>query len=272
MKAVFLADAHLTGEESPGYRELMTFLADLREARQGNKTRGIYTDALFLVGDYFDFWFARGARIYPPFREVLARLVALKEAGVRIHLIEGNHDFFLADYFCRHLKMEVSPDWAEVELEGRRILISHGDTINADDDSYRLLRRFLRSGFFYRLQRLVPLSLLFAAARQLSRTSRELRKDKTEELAENLHAFGRAKLDEGFDAIVLGHCHKPLLMRYNLRGREAISVTLGGWNNHQSYLYFEDGVFSLHFYGTKNDPLVKTPISPPPVGGGRGRG
>ncbi|MDI6727185.1 MAG: UDP-2,3-diacylglucosamine diphosphatase, partial [Smithellaceae bacterium] len=194
-------------------------------------------------GDFFDFWFSKGEEVYPPFREVLDRLIALQGAGIGIHLSEGNHDFFLADYFSDYLGMEVYPDWVEVELDGRKILLSHGDTITAGDLSYRILRGVLRSRLFYKLQRLIPLSVLFAIARISSRTSRELGGDRSVGLAEEFHAFAREKLVAGFDAVVLGHCHLPLLRQHRLGGREAISATLGGWNFHQSYLYYEEGTF-----------------------------
>lgn len=149
MKAIFIADAHLIDETSPGYAELLNFLEELRLARlEGSKAGGLYADELFILGDFFDFWFARGTRIYPPFEKVLAGLLALKEAGVRIHLAEGNHDFFLADYFSRYLGMEVTPDWAEVKLDRQRILFAHGDVVDSIELSYKLLRGILRSGFF----------------------------------------------------------------------------------------------------------------------------
>lgn len=249
MKAIFIADAHLIDETSPGYAELLDFLEELRLARlEGSKAGGLYADELFILGDFFDFWFARGTRIYPPFEKVLAGLLALKEAGVRIHLAEGNHDFFLADYFSRYLGMEVTPDWAEVKLDGQRILFAHGDVVGSVELSYKLLRGILRSGFFYRLQRLVPLSILFTAARLFSRTSRELGRNQTEELVDKLHTFARQKLTEDFDAVVLGHCHKPLLKHHNLGARQCISATVGGWNCHRSYLFFADGAFSLRYF------------------------
>lgn len=243
MKAVFLADAHLTQAGGPGYGELISFFDELKAGRQ--RSGGIYIDELFLVGDFFDFWFSKGENVYPPFQEVLNKLIALKEAGISIHLSEGNHDFFLADYFSDYLGMEVYPDWADVELDGLRILVSHGDTIGASDLSYRLLRRLLRSRFFYNLQRLLPLPWLFALARLSSLTSRGLGRDRTEYLAVEFQAFARERLAAGFDAVLLGHCHLPLLHRYNMGGREAVSAIIGGWNAHQSYLYLEDGAFRL---------------------------
>ncbi len=105
MKTVFLSDAHLKGPGYAGHEKLMHFFDRLRGrggTGSGESATGTLTlDHLIIAGDFFDFWFARGDAIYPGFRPVVDRMVALKQEGVRISLCEGNHDFFLTDYFSR---------------------------------------------------------------------------------------------------------------------------------------------------------------------------
>ncbi len=202
-------------------------------------------DDLYILGDFFDFWFSAGAFVYPEFRDVVDMLADLKERGIRIHICEGNHDFFLAGYFARHLGMEVIGEWATLNLEGHRVLISHGDTVDGKNRRYLLLRSVLRSNFFYKLQRALPLPFLWRIARISSRLSKEMTAESSEALAKKMRTFAQRKFKDGFDAVILGHCHKHLLEETRVNGTKKMLALLGDWVHHYSYLCYEDGNFFL---------------------------
>jgi len=179
---------------------------------------------------------------------VIERLVELKNQGVAISVYEGNHDFFLKDYFSVHLGMAVVPDSNELDLDGLRVFLSHGDTIDDGNRAYLLLRRLLRSVSFYRLQKRLPLSLLWGAARLSSAMSKELTAGSQEALVKRMESFSMDKFSEGFDAVILGHCHKPLFKECVVDGRRRVFAALGDWIVHYSYLHYSDGRFRLaHF-------------------------
>ena len=256
MKVIFISDAHLKTRDAGGYQTLMEFL-DCLKGKKGPQGRGLEEgdaaagnggiadiDDLYILGDFFDFWFHKGASIYPEFEEIIDRLSGLKERGVRIHLCEGNHDFFLADYFAGELGLEVIADWASIDLDGRRVLISHGDIVD-ERIRYLLLRRFLRSRFFYKLQRVLPASFLWKAAQISSKLSKEPAGESSKALAEKMRAFSVRKFKDGFDAVILGHCHKYLIEESLVNGRKKTFAVLGDWVSHYSYLFYEDGSFAL---------------------------
>jgi len=260
MKAIFLSDNHLKREKDTGYRYLMRFFdlleckpVEINEQHTGRSygETGGYTigiDDLFIVGDFFDFWFCRNNHIYPEFRAMVCKLIELKTRGIRIHLCEGNHDFFLKDYFSNKLGMTVFSDRAVIDSDGRRILVSHGDTVDRSNIRYLLLRKILRSIIFYRIQRGIPSSILWSIARISSNMSKELSNESEDRLVEKMHAFSMEKFKEGFDAVILGHCHKPLLKEYMIEDRRKTFATLGDWIKRYSYLYYEDGHFTLSYY------------------------
>jgi UDP-2,3-diacylglucosamine hydrolase len=237
-KAVFLSDAHLKNQVDDGYHQIVKFL-DLPDD---------HVDDLFILGDLFDFWFCRDSRIYPAFSSVIKKLADLKKRGIRIHLFEGNHDFFLADYFTKTLGITVFTGWANIDLDGRNVLISHGDTIDRTNKKYIFLRKLLRSGMFYRMQRIIPPSLLWIIARASSAVSKELTIQTETIIAKKMEAFALNKFHEGIDAVIVGHCHIPLLKEYEIGGRKKTFVTLGDWIKHYSYLCYEDGCFTLSYY------------------------
>ena len=179
MRAVFFSDTHLRNGDDERCGLLLSFLR--------NTTRS--GDHLFIVGDLFDFWFSRDGVVYPGFQPVIDELKNLKGRGVQIHLFEGNHDFYLADYFTRDLGIEVFTDTAIVTLEGINIYIAHGDMVDETDRGYRFLRSVLRSRSFYGLQKLLPLKLLWQLARLSSDTSKQHLAKPQEGLASKMEAF-----------------------------------------------------------------------------------
>ncbi len=262
MRAVFIADAHLRCKESPRYRAVMGFLRHLRGIADGGSSEALHDtdggyreqsaplliDRLYILGDFFDFWFERSGTIYPDFEPVISRLVTLRDQGVRIYLAEGNHDFFLEGYFTRALGLTVLPEWVEIEMDGRRILASHGDTVDRTNASYLFMRSLLRSGFFRRLQTILPLSLLWGVARTGSTISKDCSRVPPDTLCRRMHAFSGEKFAEGFDAVILGHCHIPKLEERIVDGRTRTFVTLGDWIEHCTYLAYADGRFTLFRY------------------------
>jgi UDP-2,3-diacylglucosamine hydrolase len=250
MKAIFLSDAHLKSHNDPGFENCLHFLNRLRgrgmESDNLGDEKAIVTDLLVIAGDFFDFWFERGGLIYPEFRPVVERLGQLRQSGIRVCLCEGNHDFFLYDYFSRKLGIEVYPGDVELDLNGLRTLVSHGDTVDWENRRYLALRRFLRSPFSYRLQRLLPLRFLWRLARFSSEMSQGMSRDAQERLVEVMYRFAVEKYRKGLDAVILGHCHQAILREERIGGRLRTFALLGDWLIHHSYLIYDNGRFSLN--------------------------
>ena len=254
MKAVFLSDAHLKHSADERYRLIIEFFSKLLDGKVrslvdddslGREETAI--DHLFIVGDFFDFWFCTKDNIHPEFRPVINKLVELQRFGIRIHFCEGNHDFFMKEYFHDVLEMDVYEEWAEVELDRLRMLISHGDTADSANRSYLVFRKILRSRVFYHLQRLIPDSLRWFLAGMTSNASKRFNDGQSDYLLQKMHAFAAGKLsgDGDYDAVIMGHCHKPVLRYFDVEGRKKTFVTLGDWIRHHSFVYYENRKFFM---------------------------
>jgi len=238
MNAVFLSDAHLKNRSDPGYRALLRFFDSI----QGE------IEHLYIAGDFFDFWFCGNGLIYPEFFDIINRLRELQAGGTGIHFCEGNHDFDMAPYFSAQLGMEVFTDSADLILDGKRIFLSHGDTVDRSNHKYLFLRWILRTRGFDIFQSLIPPEVRWKLAMISSETSKGMSEQSRDELAEKMSAFSLGKFREGFDAVILGHCHKPLLRRHGSGADEKIFAALGDWVEYRSYILFSDGCFSLKFF------------------------
>lgn len=236
MNALFISDAHLKSAVDPHGQKMLQFLDSLQKT-------GI--EQFIIAGDFFDFWFSRNDRVYPGFKPIIDRLNLLIKQGVRIYWLEGNHDFHLDEYFGKMPHMKVSDEWETLMLDGQKVLVSHGDTVDTDNRSYLTLRKVLRSTPFYYFQRMLPLRLVWLLADLSSRFSKELTADKAELIAAVMEKFAVRKFSEGFDAVILGHCHKPRLKHCVVGGRQRTFATLGDWGHYRSYLMFQDGNYDL---------------------------
>lgn len=236
MKAVFLSDAHLMSDRDEGYRNLLRFFGEIRDE----------ISHLVIAGDLFDFWFCDERSLYPDFKEMFEALIELRRAGVAVSLIEGNHDFFLDRAFNGH-GIAIYEDHALFDFDGLKVYVSHGDTVDGSNRFYLLFRRFLRSDLFFTVQKRVPPRVLWQIARLSSHSSRKYQ-EHPGRIVSVMHSFAREKINEGIDAVVLGHSHHPALEHLRSGTRTGTLALLGDWVEHFSYLSLEDGTFSLEFY------------------------
>ena len=89
-KIYFISDAHLGAPKSnrpPHIQEdaLIDFLQCIRED----------AEALYIVGDLFDFWFEYHSVIPAHGARVVFELYNLIQSGVRVIYIPGNHDIWV---------------------------------------------------------------------------------------------------------------------------------------------------------------------------------
>ena len=244
MKAVFISDAHLDGSACEGYRYVMRFLDFLKGS----------ADEIFIVGDFFDFWFSDKNSVYPGFYDIVEKLLEIKKSGTNISFFEGNHDFFLDDYFAKY-GIKVFPDGATIDLDGKKLFVSHGDTVDDSNTAYLLLRRVLRSRLFYAIQKKMSSRILWRISRIMSKISRSRNGEarSSDRLAARMSTFAMKKFEKGFDAVVMGHCHCPTLERNVINNRMKTFAILGDWIRHYSYLVYEDGEFVMKRYHFTRD-------------------
>lgn len=250
----FFSDVHLGlgSIESNRDREraLDAFLGMVRRER---------AEALYIVGDLFDYWFEYRSVIPRGFIRTIGALAAVADAGVRIEYLVGNHDFGHRDFFEREIGAAVHHGDLERTIAGRRCYIAHGDGKAFNDTGYLILKKVLRSPVSNALFRLIHPDVGIGVASWASRRSRDHtdRKnygDRPGE-ADGLSTFARQKIADGFDLVVMGHSHRP---RCDEMG-SGTYVNLGTWLRDRSYLALDESTLELRRFeesatGTSRGP------------------
>lgn len=100
-------------------------------------------EAIYLLGDVFDFWYEFARGVPPGFEELLDVMREVTAGGVPIHFFPGNHDQWTYGYLAERCGVTVHSSCEEVEIGGRRFLLAHGHGLG----ERRLLTRLLNGVF-----------------------------------------------------------------------------------------------------------------------------
>ena len=100
----FISDIHLGGQPEEQEQVKKEALYGFLEKIKNEKA------TLVILGDLFDLWYEYKHAIPKEHAEAVGKLFQLKEAGVEVYFILGNHDFWIGDFFAKDLRFHVFPD------------------------------------------------------------------------------------------------------------------------------------------------------------------
>lgn len=168
--------------------------------------------ALYLNGDLFHYLIAHRKFFTSSVDNVLRKFREVVDAGVPIHYVEGNRDFFIKGSFVERAVTDVALEY-EVRAGNQKYLIVHGDMINDRDWKYRFWRRASKNPVTKLGLELIPKGV---AKKFVDDVERRLGKSnfkhKTRLPVELMEAYGRTRGKEGFTHVVFGHFHHKLVM------------------------------------------------------------
>ena len=250
-KVYFVSDAHLGIPDKQSSLEREKLLVDwLEEIRKD-------AFAVFFMGDIFDFWFEYKNVVPKGYIRLLGKIAEISDQGIPVFYFTGNHDMWLYDYFPQELNMRIFRETIQMELNGKKFFIGHGDGLGPKDFGYKFLKMiFSNSLSQWLFARLHP-NFGIWLAHFFSKRSR-LANGETEEIfrgedKEYLILFAREILKtESFDYFVFGHRHIPMDIRLTSQSRY---VNLGDWFKSYSYAVFDGNELSLNYYQKKETAL-----------------
>ena len=241
-RAYFLSDVHLSlNNEAPEQRRRERLFRLFESIRETGGT-------LYIVGDFFDFWFEYKHAVPRYYYDVLAELRALVTAGVQVHYILGNHDYWTRDFLADVIGIQIHHQAARFTIGNRQVLLSHGDGLLQGERGYRIMRRIIRSRWFVFLYRWTHPDIGIAFAQAISRTSRNNQshyyQDK-DAYHEELIRYAQVQWEDGTDLVVLGHYH---LNRLHTSDGGKQLLCLGDWISHFTYGKIVADELTLEFW------------------------
>ncbi len=233
-KIYFASDFHLgiNGQQSSRDREQII----VRWLDQVSKD----ADAIYLLGDTFDYWFEYSQVVPRGFVRILGKLAELRDQGIPIYAFLGNHDMWMFGYFEKELGIPVYREPILRTIDGKTFMIGHGDGLGPGDHGYKFIKRVFRSKvsqwIFARIHPNSGIRLM----KYLSGTSRSLTSipEFLGEDKEWLILYCNQKLKEQhIDYFVFGHRHIPI--DHVLKNGKSRYLNCGDWLVHHSYAVWD---------------------------------
>ncbi len=223
-KIYFVSDAHLG---LPPYQKslereklLVRWLDEVKADAQ----------AIYLMGDIFDYWFEYKKVVPRGFVRFLGKLAEITDSGIPVYYFTGNHDVWVFDYLPAETGITVYHEPQKLEIDGRKFYLAHGDGLGPNQWSYKILKGIFTSKVLQWLYARIHPNSATGFAHRWSKHSRFSKGNFVEFLGEekeHLIMHSRNVLArEHFDFFIYGHRHIPL--DWPLENNSRV-IYLGDW-------------------------------------------
>ena len=203
-------------------------------------------EAIFLVGDLFDFWFEYKNTIPKGFSRFIGKLAEISDSGIPLIFFTGNHDMWMYDYFTQEINAQIIYNPIQLKVNETKIFIGHGDGLGPGDKSYKFLKKVFRNKFlqwcFHWLHPNIGIGLANFWSRK-SRAGASLEDEKFLGDDEWLWTYAKEKeAEEHHDIYIFGHRHLPIDVPV---GENSRYLNLGEWIKYHTYAVFDGINFEL---------------------------
>jgi UDP-2,3-diacylglucosamine hydrolase len=240
-KIYFASDQHF-GAPTPelSFPREKQFISWLDEVK-------IDAEAIFLLGDLFDFWFEYKTVVPKGFVRVLGKLAEIRDLGIPVYFFVGNHDLWMHDYFEKELQIPVYFDNEEFTFGDQTFLIGHGDGKGPGDKGYKRMKKVFVHPFSKWLYRWLHPDIGMKLAQYLSVKNKLISGDSDVQFLgednEWLVLYCKRKLEtKHYNYFIFGHRHLPMVLSV---GENSKYVNLGDWISYFTYGVFDGVTFEL---------------------------
>lgn len=243
-KVYFASDQHLgapTQEASfPREQKFVNWLNQIKDD----------AEAIFLLGDLFDFWFEYKTVVPKGFVRVLGKLAEIRDSGIPIYFFVGNHDLWMHDYFEKELNIPVFHSPQKFNLNNKTFLIGHGDGLGPHDKGYKRMKKVFTFPLFKWMFRWLHPDLGVRLGQYMSVKNKLISGDEDAKFLgeenEWLAQYCKRKLKtDHYDYFVFGHRHLPLDIQLKENSKY---INLGDWIQYYTYGCFEKDTLALKKY------------------------
>ena len=235
MTRLFVSDVHLDTASPQAVEQFLGFL----------QTEALRAQALYILGDLFETWIGDDDPD-PAKGRVRAALRTLTDTGVACFVLHGNRDFLLGRDFCTGTGCRLLADPIVAELDGERVLITHGDALCTDDHPYQELRSIVRDAGWQRNFLALPVDDRERFANSARAGSKQHTSNTTYRIMDvNPDAVTAAFRVARVRRIIHGHTHRPAVHELSIEGEPAQRIVLGAWYEAGSYLSYDNGRYEL---------------------------
>ena len=205
--------------------------------------------AIFFLGDLFDFWFEYKKVVPKGFTRLFGKLAELSDSGIDLFFFVGNHDCWIGNYFEDELGINVFHKKVDLNIDNYNILIGHGDGLGPGDNKYKFLKLLFRNPILKKLFSFIHPDLGISLGSFLSQKNKILSgSEKVFESEDKEMLFSYCKdvlKTKYYHFFIFGHRHIPLDLDL---GNNSKYFNTGDWITHFSYLVYDGNSFNLNYF------------------------
>ena len=236
---LFIADLHLNDQQPEIYKRFLKFL--------NHKAR--YARALYILGDLFEYYLGDDA-LNDVAKSVSKDLALLNSKhNVKCFFMAGNRDFLVSNQFAELSQIEILDDPTLIEIEGRKVILTHADELCTDDHEYQKIRKQLRSTQWQHWFLNLSISERIEFAKQARIKSQEHTQNMESEIMDvNLSAVENLFKQYKCTHMIHGHTHRPAFHQTLIKQTPHNRMVLGDWHHQTSYIEYKNSHFQLVTY------------------------
>ncbi|MEO5691630.1 MAG: UDP-2,3-diacylglucosamine diphosphatase [Usitatibacter sp.] len=225
-RTLFASDLHLDASRPAIVEQFERFLEKVVPG----------ADALYILGDLFEYWVGDDG-LSLPFPALVAARLKAAAAHTPIHFMHGNRDFMVARGFADASGVRLIDDPTQLDLYGTRTLLMHGDTLCTDDMAYQAFRAQVRNPAWQQVALARPVAERLAIAENLREKSEGAKQGKAMAIMDVApDAVAKAFAQSGCTLMIHGHTHRPARHVATIDGVERVRWVLADWYERASYL------------------------------------
>ena len=235
-KIFFASDAHfglrLNEDPKKSEKRFVDWLDSIKQE----------AEALYLLGDMFDYWFEYKTVVPKGYTRFLGKLAEFTDAGIPVFIFTGNHDIWMFGYLSEEVGATIVTSPMEVNLGGKRFYLAHGDGLADPSRSFRFYRFFFRNKFCQWMYKkvhpdwTVPLGYAWSRRNRIKRINGKTEGYMSEEKEYLVRFAKNYPRRDNIDCYIFGHRH--IMLDLMIPDNKRI-IILGDWITHFSFAVFD---------------------------------
>lgn len=219
-KALFIADLHL----DPTKTHLIDLFLQFLENQQA--------DALYILGDFFEYWIGDDDIPAPAMQKVIA---GLENTTMPLYFMHGNRDFLVGDTFCQKIGCTLLSEPYIIDLFGKKTLLLHGDSLCTEDIAHQQFRAMVLNPAWqqeFLSKSLEERHMMAQMARQKSQANY------TSENIIDINPEALIALIQQYqvEQIIHGHTHQQAIHELIVDNKLIKRMVLGDWKEKGNFL------------------------------------
>ncbi len=210
------------------------------------KNEAVEADALYVLGDLFEFWIGDDdtSDFAQSIRQAFVDLVA---HGVPCYFTQGNRDFLVGKRFAKQTGVQLLEEVEVIDIYGQKAVVLHGDTLCTEDVKYLAFREKVHQPWLQWIFNRIP---FFIKKKIVAKVQSDIKDDKQTKSLDIMDVtqseVEKVMKDNQVDLMIHGHTHRPNVHRFeNADNQVQTRVVLGDWYTQGSVLVMKPDGFEL---------------------------